>query len=184
MKIYTKSGDQGSTGLFGGDRVSKSDARVNAYGTVDELNSFLGFAAGLVSDEDLEKKLLAIQHDLFAIGASLAASAERAKQEGKKKADVPMKRVSELETWIDEISAKLPSLKAFVLPGGTQSAAALHMCRTVCRRAERVVVEAGEQGEIDPQAIIYLNRLSDLLFVWARFENSQEGGSDVLWLKE
>ena len=183
MKIYTKSGDQGSTGLFGGDRVSKSDARVEAYGTVDELNSFLGFAAVLVTDEGLGKKLLAIQHDLFAIGASLATSREKTNCGGKKRTEVPMKRVGEIEAWIDDISAKLPELKAFVLPGGTQSAAVLHMCRTVCRRAERVVVEAGEQGEIDPGAIIYLNRLSDLLFVWARFENSQEGGSDVLWLK-
>jgi cob(I)alamin adenosyltransferase len=183
MKIYTKSGDEGSTGLLGGQRVSKSDVRVKAYGTVDELNSLLGFAAVLVSSENLKKKLLIIQHDLFSIGANLATSTGRAMQGKRKKMEVPVERVGEIETWIDEMSAKLPELKAFVLPGGTQPAAVLHMCRTVCRRAERVVVEASEQVEIDPQAIVYLNRLSDLLFVWARLENFQQGGSEVLWLK-
>jgi len=184
MKIYTKSGDEGSTGLLGGHRVSKSDVRVKAYGTVDELNSFLGFAAVLASNENLEKKLLIIQHDLFSIGANLATSIETTKQGNRKKMEVPVERVGEIETWIDEMAAQLPELKAFVLPGGTQPAAVLHMCRTVCRRAERVVVEASEQVEIDPQAIVYLNRLSDLLFMWARFENFQQGGSDVLWLKQ
>ena len=183
MKIYTKSGDEGSTGLFGGQRVSKSDVRVKAYGTVDELNSFLGLAIALIADEHLEGRLLKIQHDLFSIGANLAFSKQEVKVSSDKKVKVPLERVSEMEDWIDELSQQLPELKAFVLPGGTQSASALHLCRTVCRRAERVVVEAKEQMEIDPGVVVYLNRLSDLLFVWARWENSKKGRADVLWEK-
>ena len=183
MKIYTKSGDEGSTGLFGGQRVSKSDVRVKAYGTVDELNSFLGLAIALIADEHLEGRLLKIQHDLFSIGANLASSRQEVKVSSNKKVKVPLERVSEMEDWIDELSQQLPELKAFVLPGGTQSASALHLCRTVCRRAERVVVEAKEQMEIDPGVVVYLNRLSDLLFVWARWENSKKGRADVLWEK-
>ena len=183
MKIYTKSGDEGSTGLFGGQRVSKSDVRVKAYGTVDELNSFLGLAIALIADEHLEGRLLKIQHDLFSIGANLASSRQEVKVSSDKKVKVPLERVSEMEDWIDELSQQLPELKAFVLPGGTQSASALHLCRTVCRRAERVVVEAKEQMEIDPGVVVYLNRLSDLLFVWARWENSKKGRADVVWEK-
>ncbi len=185
MKIYTRSGDEGSTGLFGGRRVSKSDPRVKAYGTVDELNSFLGLAAVLVEGKDLQKRILRIQHDLFAIGARLASYIdETGCRKVNKERAVPLDRVEQMEGWIDEATNELPGLKAFVLPGGTQAGAILHMCRTVCRRAERVVVEAGEQMPIDTEVIIYLNRLSDLLFVWARYENFIKGQSDVLWEKE
>ncbi|SVC17239.1 uncharacterized protein METZ01_LOCUS270093, partial [marine metagenome] len=114
MKIYTKSGDEGSTGLFGGQRVSKSDVRVKAYGTVDELNSFLGLAIALIADEHLEGRLLKIQHDLFSIGANLASSKQEVKVSSDKKVKVPLERVSEMEDWIDELSQQLPELKAFV----------------------------------------------------------------------
>ena len=184
MKIYTKSGDAGSTGLFGGRRVSKSDMRVKAYGSVDELNSFLGLALALIDDDKLARRIVTIQHDLFAIGANLASCIEGPGSEGEKgKTGVPLERVKEMENWIDEVSEQLPELKAFVLPGGVHSAAMLHVCRTVCRRAERAVVEAAEQMWIDSGAIVYLNRLSDLLFVLARAENFKKDIGDVLWKK-
>jgi cob(I)alamin adenosyltransferase len=176
MKIYTKTGDAGETGLFGGGRVPKDDPRVQAYGHVDELNATLGFAAALDPAGFESEFLQSIQRDLFAIGAELATPNE-AKVKEKMSAD----RVGAIEQVIDKHEATLAPLKNFILPGGTPKAAALHVARTTCRRAERAVVTLARDQQINPIIIHYLNRLSDLLFVLARAVNKQAGRSDVVW---
>jgi len=176
MKIYTKTGDAGETGLFGGGRVPKDDPRVCAYGEVDELNASLGFAAAL-DPADFEASFIeAIQRDLFAIGAELATP-----DTAKVRAQVGAERVSAIEALIDRHEAALPALKNFILPGGTAKAAALHVARTTCRRAERAVVSLARAEPINPVIIHYLNRLSDLLFVLARAVNRQAGRADIVW---
>ena len=177
MKIYTRTGDSGETGLFDGSRVSKADARVDAYGEVDELNAWLGLArtpGGL--SRRLEQMIEQIQRDLFALGARLADPRHKI-AERVTKAQVHSDDVTRLETWIDELDAALPPLRKFILPGGSRPGATLHVARTVCRRAERAVVGIGG----DPEVIIYLNRLSDLLFVMARFENRNAGLPESEW---
>lgn len=185
MKIYTRRGDEGETGLLGGVRVPKSDARVDAYGTVDELNATVGLALALdregrgVLDAARLKRL---QDDLFAVGARLAAAdPERAREKGLVP-DFPPERIDDLEAWIDEMDAELPELDAFVLPGGSVTAAQLHAARTVCRRAERAVVRLAEEdtGLLDV-VLPYLNRLSDLLFTLARSANERAGVEETEW---
>ena len=177
MKIYTRTGDSGETGLFDGTRVSKADSRVDAYGEVDELNAWLGLARtpGRLSRK-LEEMVERIQRDLFALGARLADPRHKI-AERVTKAQVHSDDVTRLERWIDELDAALPPLRKFILPGGSRQGATLHIARTVCRRAERAVVGIGG----DPELIVYLNRLSDLLFVMARFENSNAGIPESEW---
>ena len=176
MKIYTKTGDAGDTGLFGGGRVPKDDARVRAYGEVDELNAALGAAVADVPADFELAALQTIQRDLFAIGAELATP-----DQAKQRAKVAPNQVEALERLIDAHEATLAPLKNFILPGGTPKAAALHLARTICRRAERAVVSLARDQQINPLIIQYLNRLSDLLFVLARVVNKQAGRADIVW---
>lgn len=179
MKIYTKTGDHGDTGLFGGPRVPKSDPRVEAYGDVDELNAALGAARASVEDPEIDAELGRIQAELFCVGAELAtphgARARRAIP------PVDPAWTGRLERAIDGWDAELPALTHFVLPGGTRTAAALHVARTVCRRAERRAVALAAAVEIEPAVLAYLNRLSDLLFVAARVANHRAGKEEPLW---
>ena len=180
-KIYTRTGDAGETGLFGGGRVSKGDLRVEAYGTVDELNAALGWAASKVNQQEIKDYIEVVQDDLFVIGADLATSPPT---EGRPRPRVPIltkSRIGEIESWIDKADDELPGLTAFVLPGGSEGAAALHMARTICRRAERAVVRLGAHEEVSNGVIPYLNRLSDLIFTLARLENHGVGIGDREW---
>ncbi|HJL17560.1 MAG TPA: cob(I)yrinic acid a,c-diamide adenosyltransferase [Sandaracinaceae bacterium LLY-WYZ-13_1] len=178
MKIYTKTGDEGETGLFGGTRVSKASDRVWAYGDVDELNSVIGLARLHPIDDERDALLARIQSELFDLGAELAA--RPGKDPGVPK--VGEAQVGVLEEAIDGAEAELEPLKSFVLPGGGPAAAQLHHARTVCRRAERRVVGLGRTDEVRPEVIRYLNRLSDLLFVLARLANHRAGVPDVPWV--
>lgn len=183
MKIYTRTGDDGDTALFGGGRVAKDDVRVAAYGSVDELNSAIGWVLTQVSDSDIRIRLERLQHDLFAIGSDLATPPATG---GRRKPDtpgLPLDRIGEMEGWIDEADRELPTLRAFILPGGAPGAAALHVARTVCRRAERAVVTLARDQSVTEGAIAYLNRLSDLLFTFARLENHRAGLADMEWRK-
>jgi cob(I)alamin adenosyltransferase len=179
MKIYTKSGDAGATGLFGGGRVSKHDPRVEAYGAVDEANAAVGLARAALDDPELADELGRVQDELFCVGAELATP-----HEAKAHAAVPAiepRWAERLEQAMDRWDAELPPLHRFVLPGGTPAAAALHLARAVCRRAERRVVALAAQVEVAPAAIVYLNRLSDLLFVAARLANHRAGRDEPTW---
>lgn len=183
MKIYTRTGDTGQTALFGGGKVSKGAARVEAYGNVDELNSVLGWALLETQDQASRDRLGVVQHDLFSVGAALATPPP---QDGRKQPqipDLPTQRIAEMEGWIDEAWDQLSPLRAFILPGGSPGAAALHVARTTCRRAERSLVRLTEVEAVDPLAVRYLNRLSDLLFALARLENHRAGTPDVEWVK-
>lgn len=179
-RIYTRTGDKGETGLFGGGRVPKSDARVEAYGSVDELNSVLGWAM-TVLDAAEATELRVVQSDLFTIGAQLATPE---KTRGRKPIvpELPAQRVTDLEKWIDRLEDELPELRTFILPGGSASGAALHVARTVCRRAERRVVTLAAAEPIADVIVTYLNRLSDLLFVLARAVNHRAGSPETPWL--
>ncbi len=181
MKIYTKTGDQGSTGLFGGGRVPKDDIRVEAYGDVDELNAVIGMARSVEMMPRIDEVLVPIQRDLFAIGALLATPDRDKMAQHLEKARIDEGRIVELERAIDDGDAELEPLRAFIIPGGTPKAAALHVARTVCRRAERRVVTLQQQVELPPLAVIYLNRLSDLLFTLARVANRRAGAGEVTW---
>jgi cob(I)alamin adenosyltransferase len=179
MKIYTKTGDDGQTGLFGGERVSKSDARVDAYGSVDETNAALGVARAAGLSPDVDATLERIQAELFVLGAELATPAGH-----RSRLRLPLlaaEHVSALETEIDRLEAVLPPLTSFVLPAGSPAASALHLARTVCRRAERGVVAVQSTAEVRAELVVYLNRLSDLLFVMARHQNQHAGVPDVAW---
>lgn len=179
MKIYTKTGDDGETGLFGGPRVRKDAPRIEAYGAVDELNAVLGLARAETLPPDMDALLASIQNGLFDLGAELATP-EPAKMGV---STVGASQIAKLETAIDHYEATLPALKQFVLPGGSRAAAALHIGRTVCRRAERRAITLATVEPISAQLIIYLNRLSDLLFVLARAANQSAGLPDVPWQK-
>ncbi len=181
MKIYTRTGDRGQTALFGGGRVSKDHPRVRAYGSVDELNAQLGWAATQVRSPEVRDRLVAIQNDMFVLGSILATPPAEEGRPSPSIPEMPMDRVLEMEGWIDEAMEQLPPLRNFVLPGGSVGAAALHVARTVCRRAERVVVELEEEGEGQVDHVVFLNRLSDLLFAWSRLENQLAGREDVIW---
>ena len=181
MKIYTKTGDSGDTGLFGGGRVPKDDPRVEAYGDVDELNAVLGMARSAELMPRIDEVLVPIQRDLFSIGALLATPDREKMQQHLTKARISEERIAELELAIDACDRELEPLKAFILPGGTQKAAALHVARTVCRRAERRVIRLQREVEIPQIVVVYLNRLSDLLFTLARFANTRAGAGEVTW---
>ena len=173
MKIYTRTGDRGETSLFGGARVPKNDPRIDAYGTVDELNSCLGVVLAAARDA----QLLEVQRDLFEIGAHLASPGTS------RFAGVEASRIEALERGIDAMEAELAPLKSFILPGGTAAAAQLHVARTVCRRAERLVVALHDEDPATQSSIAYLNRLSDYLFVAARYANLKAGVDDVPWTR-
>jgi cob(I)alamin adenosyltransferase len=180
MKIYTKTGDGGETGLFGGERVPKNAIRIEAYGTIDELNAFIGLTIIEVSDKGVKDLLQKIQNRLFSIGADLATPDD----EKTKKLNVfrtPEEYYLFLEKEIDNYQSKLKELRNFILPGGTRGAALLHICRTITRRAERMVVALNNTVKIGNNIIIFLNRLSDLFFVLARFDNAISGTPDIKW---
>jgi cob(I)alamin adenosyltransferase len=184
MKIYTRTGDEGETALFGGGRVPKSHIRVEAYGAVDELNAALGMAVAVVADGEIGTHLNLVQQDLFNLGSSLATPGAENGTARPTTPPLPLERIVEMEGWIDEATGEMPPLKAFILPGGSQGAAALHLARTVCRRAERAVVRLSHEEGVDPGVLRYLNRLSDLLFAYARLENHRGDIPDVLWQKD
>lgn len=180
--LYTRTGDAGTTALFGGKRVSKDDPRVEAYGAVDELNSVIGVAVSVMRRRRLVAALQGIQNELFNVGSELASA-------GAKRAEVAAlftngeRKIAALEALTDEYDGKLPALRTFILPGGSQAGALLHLCRTVCRRAERSLVTLGRKEEVRPVIGAYLNRLSDLLFALARYENRAAKKPESVWRK-
>ena len=181
MKIYTRTGDTGSTGLFGGPRVAKDDDRIEAYGTVDELNAAIGVARAAACSAEIDEQLDQIQHELFSIGAELAAP----DPDGHGLRIIGPKHVQTLESWIDGHEKTLSPLKHFILPAGHPAAASLHLARGICRRAERRVVTLVRRHEvsISEALIVYLNRLSDLLFVLTRVVNHDRGVPEVQWVR-
>ena len=181
FKIYTRTGDKGDTGLFGGGRVAKDDPRVEAYGDVDELNAVIGMARAVELMPRIDEVLVPLQRDLFGIGAILATPNREKMAEQLGKARIDEERIDELERAIDAGEAELDPLTSFILPGGTPKAAALHVARTICRRAERRVVTLQHDADVPELIIIYLNRLSDLLFTLARVANKRAGAGEVTW---
>ncbi|WP_374360156.1 cob(I)yrinic acid a,c-diamide adenosyltransferase [Cloacibacterium sp.] len=184
MKIYTKTGDKGETSLFGGTRVSKAAARVESYGTLDELNAFIGLAKAEISDEKVLNQLQKIQFDLFTVGSEAATPTDKMfLANGKSRLDLLISEdeIIELEHWMDDFDAELEPLKFFILPSGGKAAATIHVCRTVCRRAERSMVFLRETEEVRPELIKYLNRLSDYLFVLARYISKISGEKEDFW---
>jgi cob(I)alamin adenosyltransferase len=181
MKLYTRGGDAGETSLFGGDRVRKDDPRIWAYGEVDELNSAIGLARATPPLDFADQLLEGIQRDLFAIGGQLASPDPEKVKAALEKAQLNDGRVRIMEDAIDAADRELAPLRAFVLPGGTAKAGALHLARTVCRRAERAVVALAREAPMPELFLIYLNRLSDLLFTLARLANHREGRHDTTW---
>jgi cob(I)alamin adenosyltransferase len=181
-RIYTKRGDAGETGLVGGQRVPKDNPRIETYGTIDELNAFVGMAVVSCGEDTrlttLGKILLRIQHELFNLGSILATLPEDVHP---KQARVTTAEVTQLEQDLDSMNQDLPPLRSFVLPGGTRLNAELHVARTVCRRAERLLVTFARTESVPPEAIQYLNRLSDALFVWSRWVNHVLGAPEILW---
>jgi cob(I)alamin adenosyltransferase len=182
MKIYTRTGDDGTTGLFGGERVPKQQARVEAYGSVDELNSAIGQVRCEPLDPLSSQVLETLQNELFVLGAEVACVPGKESSLGIRLLN--LEAVTRLESWIDEAEKALPPLKAFILPGGTRGSAGLHVARTIARRAERSLLRAGEQAPVRRDLIMYLNRASDLLFVLARRANHLAGVADTLWKTE
>jgi cob(I)alamin adenosyltransferase len=177
MKIYTKTGDKGETGLWGGGRIPKDSPRINAYGTVDECNAVIGIARAAGMDKSLDDKLAHVQHRLFVVGSDLATPND---------VDPAIPRIAEddiqlLEKWIDEMEGELAPLKQFIMPGGSQPASFLHLARTVCRRAERWAVLLSREEPTSHPAVVFLNRLSDFLFVAARTANRLAGVADTPW---
>jgi cob(I)alamin adenosyltransferase len=179
VKIYTRTGDSGETGLFDGRRVSKSDLRVDAYGDIDELNAAVGVALASGVDAAMAAMLEGVQRDLFAVGGRLADPGRRVAGRVEKMV-VAGDDIRRLEAWIDALEAELPPLRRFILPGGSAAGAALHLARTVCRRAERRVVALGPEG-VERELLAYVNRLSDFLFVAARAVNHRAGVPELEW---
>jgi len=177
-KIYTKTGDDGTTGLFGGARLPKDHIRIEAYGTVDELNSVIGWLMSTFKDQETDQLLQTIQSRLFTVGSNLAS------QPGKDMItpDLLEDDVHLIEAAIDKMQDTLPPLKHFIMPGGSPSVSAAHLARTVCRRAERRCVTLGQTSEVDPIIILYLNRLSDFFFVLARWLGAKEGVEEIKWI--
>ncbi|RPI60518.1 MAG: cob(I)yrinic acid a,c-diamide adenosyltransferase [Ignavibacteriales bacterium] len=181
MKIYTKTGDKGETGLFGGERVSKNNLRLNAYGSIDELNSFLGLAVIEVTNNEIKNVLKDLQNKLFVLGSDLATP-ETEKNAKLKITRLPDSYITDTEKTIDKFEAQLDELKNFILPGGSKGSAILHVCRTISRRAEREVVALKNTEHIGENIVIFLNRLSDLFFVLSRFENKYSNIPDTKWI--
>lgn len=184
MKLYTKTGDKGQTSLYGGKRVSKASARVEAYGNIDELNSAIGVALSFIDNEALNAQLKKIQYDLFTLGAEVATPTDKLfLANGKPRLPITIseKEINELENWIDELDAQLEPLQHFILPSGGKASAHLHLARTICRRTERSVIFLNENEELRSEIIIYLNRLSDYLFVASRFSAKMNGEKENYW---
>tara|TARA_B100000767_G_C19712327_1_gene513352 strand:- start:763 stop:1311 length:549 start_codon:yes stop_codon:yes gene_type:complete len=179
MKIYTKKGDKGQTGLIGGSRVSKNDLRINAYGTVDELNAHVGLLRDLVKGDELQLNLLEIQDRLFTAGSLLAVGEKGTKM---KLPELHEENIQHLEAWIDTMDKSLPEMKTFVLPGGHVTVSTCHVARTVCRRAERLIVELSDQVEVAAVVIAYFNRLSDYLFTLSRKLSMDLGAKETPWI--
>ncbi len=178
MKIYTKRGDKGYTSLFGGTSIEKNSVRLHAYGTVDELNSVFGMVLSHSLSDKGREMLAEIQKQLFVLGADLATLPSK-----KEKIErIGQKEIEKLENWIDELEEDLPGLTSFIMPGGSTGGASLHFARTVCRRAERFTVELNMKDPVSDLTVIYLNRLSDFLFVLARFENKIAGIEETKWM--
>lgn len=184
MKIYTKTGDKGETALYGGTRVSKASSRVESYGTIDELNSFIGFAKCEITDATILTQLIKIQFDLFTVGSESATPTDKLTlANGKSRLSLMISEVEieDLEKWMDDFEKELKPLQYFILPGGGKAATSLHICRTVCRRAERSLVFLNESEEVRPELIKYLNRLSDYLFVLARYVSHLNNEAEEYW---
>ncbi len=183
MKIYTKTGDKGKTSLWGGKRVSKTDLRIEAYGTVDEVLSYIGLLASYRDTESINPFLLRIMDRLFTLNASLAADPDNEKLKGK----MPLIRIADVESLekaMDDMSTVLPEMRTFILPGGSVEVAHAHIARTICRRAERMTIRLAEQESVDEIVIIYLNRLSDYLFVLARWIGNRQKVDEIPWIAE
>lgn len=178
MKIYTKKGDTGTTQLIGGTRVSKNHIRIDAYGTMDELNSYIGFTSDFIKDEHSKFILKEIQDRIFTIGSSLASDPQKSKM---KIPDLKTEDITLLENEIDKMNETLPDMKSFILPGGTQGNSVCHIARCVCRRGERLVVALSEIEETEPIILQYLNRLSDYLFVLSRKISKDENAEEIPW---
>lgn len=179
MKIYTKTGDKGETGLIGGTRVSKSDSRIEAYGTVDELNSFIGLLGSYEALSSESQTLETIQHRLFVIGSYLAT--DTSKTEISYKSIIKSTDITKIEAEIDRMNQNLPELTAFILPGGSTEGSICHICRTISRRAERRIIDITKTQTIDNEIIIYLNRLSDYFFILSRYISLKIGTKEILW---
>lgn len=178
--LYTRTGDSGSTSLVGGERVRKNSLRLEAYGTIDELSSCLGaFASDSQCDAEVRREVMEVQNELFNIGCYLATAVGEGSEP--KCPSLTPGKLGELETWIDTLDEKTPKIRAFVLPGGTPAASAAHIARTVCRRAERRILDLAETEYVDPAVITYINRLSDYLFIAARYSNFTAGEEEVTW---
>jgi len=181
IRIYTKTGDSGDTALFGGGRVPKSHLRVAAYGDIDELNSFVGFVRAAEPVDFFDPLFQSIQRDLFAIGGHLATPDPDKVRKALEKAELSSSQVDAFEAAIDAADRELAPLKAFILPAGCEKSVRLHLARAVCRRAERSVVQLAQEHDVPPLFLVYLNRLSDLLFTLARLANHRAGTGDVTW---
>lgn len=185
MKIYTKTGDKGETSLYGGTRISKASARVESYGNIDELNSFVGVAKSQIEDEKVLQQLKKIQFDLFTVGSESATSVDKlflANGKPRLPLTISETEISELENWMDAMEEELEPLQYFILPGGGKAASALHVARTVCRRAERSLIFLGNSEEVRPELIKYLNRLSDYFFVLARYISKLYNEPEEYWI--
>ncbi len=184
MKIYTKTGDKGQTSLYGGTRVSKSSLRVESYGNIDELNSFIGVAKSQIENQNVNDQLRTIQFDLFTLGSESATPADKlmlANGQPRLPLLISETEIEELEQWMDQMEETLEPLQYFILPGGGKAATALHVARTVCRRAERGLILLQEEEEVRPEMIKYLNRLSDYLFVLARYVSKLQNEPEEYW---
>lgn len=180
MSIYTKFGDKGKTSLYGGKTVSKDNLRVDAYGTIDELNSFLGIIISELKQKNIKNNLILIQKDLFEIGTSLATPSKKINTDLSK---YLIKRVQEFEKEIDFLSKNLPELTNFILPGGGKTGSKIHFARTLVRRAERKIVSLSKEENVNEEILVFINRLSDLLFMYARFINKKEKKKETIWRK-
>ncbi len=184
FKVYTKTGDKGETGLYGGTRISKASSRVDSYGNIDELNAFIGVAKSYVSDSRVQGQLKKIQFDLFTVGSEAATPIDKlflANGKARLPLVISEKEIEELEHWIDAFEEELEPLQYFILPGGGKAATHFHVARTVCRRAERSMVFLNESEEVRPELIKYLNRLSDYLFVLSRYISKIENEPEEYW---
>ncbi|WP_374328964.1 cob(I)yrinic acid a,c-diamide adenosyltransferase [Soonwooa sp.] len=184
FKVYTKTGDKGETGLYGGTRISKASSRVESYGNIDELNAFIGVAKSYVTDSRVLEQLKKIQFDLFTVGSEAATPIDKlflANGKARLPLVISEKEIEELENWIDALEEELEPLQYFILPGGGKAATHFHVARTVCRRAERSMVFLNESEEVRPELIKYLNRLSDYLFVLSRYISKIENEPEEYW---
>ena len=188
MKIYTRTGDKGTTALFGGTRLPKHHIRIESYGTVDELNSYLGLLCDQEISDEYKSNLKQIQHNLFTVGSTLATDPEKnKKKDGKSRLNIPLidtSAIAFLETEMDKMDETLPPMTHFILPGGHQTVSFCHIARCVCRRAERLVVALSQEEAVPQEVITYLNRLSDYLFVLARKLTHDLGAEEVKWIPE